>query len=318
MQGPWIPLWPVSASPHADAVDHLYIFLLVVAAFFTVLIFLLILTFSIKYRRSKHPVAEPTKSSIGLELFWTLVPFLITLVMFVWGSKVYMDGETPPQGAENIYVIGKQWMWKIQHGNGRREINELHVPVDTAIKLTLTSQDVIHSFYLPSFRIKQDALPGQYRTIWFQADRPGSYHIFCAEYCGTDHSRMIGSVYVMKRNEYQDWLAGTNDMQPLEAGSKLFTEYDCINCHGTGQRLRCPTLGGLYGTYVKLEDGSSVLFDEDYIRESIIYPNAKIAEGFPAAMPSFKGQLSEEQILDLIAYIKSLSSNATPPDKGAK
>src|SRR5579884_2251631 len=287
MNGPWIPLWPISASGHADAVDDLYVFLIVVSVFFSVLIAALIVGFSVRFRRSKHPVSEQPKSSIGLELFWTLVPFLITMVMFTWGSKVYMDGAIPPQGAENIYVVGKQWMWKIQHPEGRREINELHVPVDTSIKLTLTSQDVIHSFFLPSFRVKQDALPGQYRTIWFRANRTGTYHIFCAEYCGTDHSKMIGSVYVMQRNEYQQWLAGADDMKPVEAGEKLFVKYDCMNCHGTGQRLRCPTLGGLYGTYVQLEDGRRVLFDEDYIRESIIYPGAKIAAGFPNAMPSF-------------------------------
>ena len=314
----WVPLFPVSASPHADAVDHLFWFLITVSGFFIVLIVAFILAFCIRYRRGRHLVAEQTENWIGLELLWTAVPFLITLVMFTWGSKVYMDGETPPKGTQDVYVVGKQWMWKAQHPEGRREIDELHVPVNTAIKISLTSEDVIHSFYIPALRIKQDAIPGEYRTLWFRATRPGTYHLFCAEYCGTNHSRMIGSVFVMEQNEYQAWLAGANDMQPVEAGAKLFVEYDCMNCHGTGQRFRCPTLGGLYGTYVALSDGSNVLFDENYVRESVLDPNAKIAAGFPAAMPTFKGQLTEEQISYLIAYIKSLSPGTTVAETRGK
>jgi cytochrome c oxidase subunit 2 len=314
----WLPLFPVSASSHAEAVDHLYYFLLVVGVFFSLLISVLIITFSVRYRRSRHPFAEQTKDHIGLELTWTLIPFLITLVIFTWSSKVYMDGEVPPKGAQDVYVVGKQWMWKLQHPEGRREINELHVPVNTPIKLTLTSQDVIHSFYIPALRIKQDAIPGQYRTLWFNATRPGTYHLFCAEYCGTNHSKMTGQVYVMQESEYEEWLAGVDDMKPVEAGKKLFEDYDCISCHGTGQRMRCPTLGNLYGTSVTLTDGRQVLFDEQYIRESVLEPNAKVVAGFPAAMPSFKGQLSEDQIMDLIAYIKSLSPAATPADVRGK
>jgi len=311
----WVPLFPVSASAHADAVDHLYFFLILVSGFFTALIFVSILAFSIRYRRSRHPVPRAAPKSIGLELFWTAIPFMITLVMFVWGLKVYMDGETPPHGAQDIYVVGKQWMWKVQHPEGRREMNELHVPVNTPIKLTLTSQDVIHSFYLPVFRMKQDAIPGQYRTLWFQANRTGSYHLFCAEYCGTNHSKMIGQVVVMDEHDYDAWLSGVDNARPVESGAKLFVEYDCVSCHGTGQRVRCPTLGGLFGTYVKLQDGSSVVFDEQYIRESILYPEAKIVAGFPLAMSTFKGQLNEEQIIDLIAYIKSLSPASTSAEK---
>src|SRR5215471_7764759 len=212
--GRWVELFPISASSHANAVDHLLWFLIIVSGFFVVLIAGLIVVFSILYRRGRHPVAKQIKGSFGLELFWTAVPFLISIVMFVWGSKVYMDGETPPQGAQDIYVVGKQWMWKIQHPEGRREIDELHVPRDTAIKITLTSQDVIHSFFIPALRIKQDAVPGEYRTLWFKATRPGTYHLFCAEYCGTNHSKMIGRIIVMPESGYQAWLAGENDMQP--------------------------------------------------------------------------------------------------------
>ena len=303
----WVPLFPISASQHADQVDHLLYFLVVVCGFFALLIFVLIITFSVRYRRSRHPVPQPTKVSTGLELFWTAVPFLITLVMFIWGAQVYMDGETPPRGAQDMYVVGKQWMWKIQHPEGRREINELHVPENTPIKLTLTSQDVIHSFYLPALRVKQDAVPGEYRTLWFKATRPGTYHLFCAEYCGTNHSKMIGRIIVMPESEYQAWLAGENGTQPVEAGAKLFVEYDCISCHGTGQRARAPALGGLYGTHVQLEDGRRVLFDENYIRAQLLDPAAWRVADFAPDMPLFKGQLTEEQIIDLIAYIKSLT-----------
>ncbi|HEX4999585.1 MAG TPA: c-type cytochrome, partial [Terriglobia bacterium] len=195
------------------------------------------------------------------------------------------------------------------------EINELHVPVNRNIKLTLTSQDVIHSFFVPAFRIKQDAVPGQYRTMWFRPTQPGTYHLFCAEYCGTNHSRMIGSVVVLEESEYERWLAGANNLDPVEAGKDLFTDFDCVSCHGTGKRARGPTLGNLFGTRVALEGGGSALFDEAYIRESILEPNKKIAAGFEPVMPSFRGQLSEEQILDLIAYIRSLSPRPSISEK---
>jgi cytochrome c oxidase subunit 2 len=299
-------------------VDHLLYFLLVVCGFFALLIFVLIITFSIRYRRSRHPVAAATQSSTALELFWAGVPFLITLVMFTWGSKVYMDGETPPRGAQDIYVVGKQWMWKVQHPEGRREINELHVPENTAIKMTLASEDVIHSFYIPAFRIKQDVVPGEYRTLWFQATKPGTYHLFCAEYCGTNHSKMIGSVVVMRASEYQSWLAGANDLRPVEAGAKLFVEYDCVNCHGSGKRARGPTLGGLYGSDVQLADGRRVLFDEDYIRAKLLDPEPRRVAGFDPVMPGFKGQLTEEQIIYLIAYVKSLTPGVTSAETRQK
>jgi cytochrome c oxidase subunit 2 len=296
-------------------VDHLYFFLLIVSTFFTVGIFLVILFFCVRYRRSKHPIAEQTQEHPGLEILWTAIPMMLTFVMFVWGANIYIDGNTPPADAENIFVVGKQWMWKVQHLEGRREINELHIPVNKSIKLTLTSEDVIHSFYVPEFRVKQDAVPGTYRTLWFQPDRTGTFHLFCAEFCGTDHSKMIGRIIVMEPGEYEAWLAGANDLQPVQAGEKLFTQFDCVNCHGTGARQRCPPLGGLFGTYVPLADGTRVLFDEGYIRESILDPNAKIAAGYKPIMPTFKGQLTEEQIIDLIQYLKSLSLVKVAPEK---
>ena len=198
-------------------------------------------------------------------------------------------------------------MWKVQHPNGRREINELHVPVGRAVKLTLASQDVVHSFYIPAFRVKQDAIPGQYRTMWFEASKPGEYHLFCAEYCGTNHSHMIGRIVVMEDIDYQKWLGGYTEQTPVEEGRDLFVQFDCVSCHGTGSRQRCPPLGNLYGKQEQLENGQTVLADEGYIRESILDPKAKIVRGYQPVMPNFQGQLTEEQILALIAYIKSLA-----------
>ena len=232
---------------------------------------------------------------------------ILVTVMFLWGADLFLEQSIPPQGAEEVYVVGKQWMWKVQHSNGRREINELHVPVGRAVKLTVASQDVIHSFFIPAFRVKQDVVPGQYRTMWFQATKPGQYHLFCAEYCGTDHSKMIGRVVVMQDLDYQTWLGGYTAESPVQAGEKLFTQFDCVNCHESGRRQRCPTLGGLYGTQVPLVSGGTVLFDEAYIRESILDPRAKVAAGYEPVMPTYRNQVTEEQMLALIAYIKSLS-----------
>ena len=310
------PLFPDVASTVASGVDYLYFFLTAVSAFFTALIFVLILYFAVKYRRGPGRRAEQLPADqehrgIPLEIAWTVVPFVITLVMFTWGSSLYIANSRVPDQAMNIYVVGRQWMWKIQHPNGRREINELHVPIGQPVKLTLASQDVIHSFYIPAFRVKQDVVPGRYVTMWFQPTRAGEYHLFCAEYCGTYHSGMIGRVVVMQPEEFQKWLGGVTEESPVQTGEKLFTDFNCVNCHATGARQRCPQLGGLYGSDVQLEGGGTAKFDEAYIRESIINPTAKIVRGYPAVMPTYRGQISEEQLLDLAAYIKSLT-----PEKG--
>jgi cytochrome c oxidase subunit 2 len=244
---------------------------------------------------------------MGLELLWTAIPTILVLVIFVWGAALFLAETVPPKGAQDIFVVGRQWMWKVQHPNGRREINELHVPVGRAVKLTLASQDVVHSFYIPAFRVKQDAIPGQYRTMWFEASKPGEYHLFCAEYCGTNHSRMIGRIVVMEDIDYQKWLGGYTAETPAEEGRNLFVQFDCESCHGTGSRQRCPPLGNIYGKQEQLANGQSVLVDEAYIRESILDPKAKIVRGFDPVMPSFRGQVTEEQILALIAYVKSLA-----------
>jgi cytochrome c oxidase subunit 2 len=308
-------LFPEQASTFAPKLDRLYWFLIGVSGFFSVLIIALLLFFAVKYRRRPNVLPERTKQSLGLELLWTAIPLMLVMVMFVWGADLFLDESIPPRGAEEIYVVGKQWMWKAQHSNGRREINELHIPVGRAVKVTLASQDVIHSFFIPAFRVKQDAVPGQYRTMWFEPSKPGEYHLFCAEYCGTDHSKMIGRIVVMEDTAYQTWLGGYTEETPVQAGEKLFTQFDCVNCHASGRRQRCPNLTGLYGTVVPLAGGGSALFDEAYIRESILDPKAKIAAGFEPQMPTFRGQVSEEQMLALIAYIKSLSPNQAVPQR---
>ena len=305
------PLFPEIASTIAGGVDLLYFFLTGVTAFFSILIFGLIFYFAVKYRRRPdQPPREPMEATplhYGLEIVWSVVPFVITLVMFTWGARLYVANSRVPDQAMDVYVVGRQWMWKVQHPNGRSEINELHVPLGQPVKLTMASQDVIHSFYIPAFRVKQDVVPGRLVTMWFQPTRAGEYHLFCAEYCGTYHSGMVGRVVVMQPEDFQKWLGGVTEESPVQTGEKLFSTFDCVNCHATGARQRGPQLGGLYGTEVMLQDGSTVKFDENYIRESIINPNAKVVRGYAAVMPTFRGQISEEQILALIAYIRSLT-----------
>jgi cytochrome c oxidase subunit II len=310
-----LPLFPQAASTIAHDVDLLYGFLISLTAVLSVGIFVGIFYFAVKYRqRATAPVGDEAQKSgeqhVFLELVWTIIPIGINVFIFAWGASLFIHNSKPPDTAQDIYVVGRQWMWKIQHPEGRREINELHIPVGQPVKLTMASQDVIHSFYIPAFRLKQDVLPGRYTTMWFEATEPGEYHLFCAEYCGTQHSGMIGRVVVMEPNDYQDWLGGVQDESPVDAGEKLFTQFNCVNCHATAERQRCPQLGGLYGKEVALAGGDKVTFDESYIRESIIDPNAKVSAGYQPLMPTYRGQITEEQIIQLISYIKSLSPEA--------
>ena len=304
------PLWPHAASAGAQNVDALFIFLLAVTGTVTLFIFILMFVFAIKYRHTKHQ-AEQIEGSTPLELMWTLVPMGIFMIFFVWGASIYFAEATPPKDSMEIFVVGKQWMWKIQHPDGVREIDELHVPVNRDIRLTMISQDVVHSFYLPEFRIKQDVLPGRYTTTWFRATKPGRYHLFCAEYCGTMHSGMIGQVIVMEPAEYQAWLQGGGGEGSLASvGQKLFQQYGCTSCHRFDTQGRGPNMQGVYGKPVLLDDGRTVVADESYIRESILNPGAKIVAGFKPIMPTFQGILNEEQALALISYIKSISTPA--------
>ncbi len=314
-----IPLFPEQASTIAPRVDNLYFFMVAVSAFFAVLVTVLVIVFAIKYRR-RHAdeVGAPIHGSLALELVWTGIPFIIAMVMFVWGASVYFAIARPPAETLDIYAVGKQWMWKFQHRGGQREINELHVPANTPIRIIVTSEDVLHSLYLPVFRVKMDAIPGRYTQLWFNATKPGRYHLFCAEYCGTKHSGMIGSVVVMEPDEYQAWQSGGPAEATLaQQGEKLFTDLVCITCHAAGSGQRGPELAGVFGSTVRLANGERVVADAEYIRESILNPAARIVEGYAPIMPTFQGQVSEEQLLALTEYIKSLSTpGGTAPAGG--
>jgi cytochrome c oxidase subunit 2 len=308
MQG--IPIQPDQASTIARSVDHLYFFITVITLFFTILIFLTIFYFMIKYRR-RSPDERPKaiEGSLPLEVLWTVIPTLIVAAMFVWASSLYFQNSEAPPGSMEIFVTGKQWMWKVEHPEGQREINELHVPLGRPVKLTMTSEDVIHDFFVPAFRVKKDVLPGRYTSMWFEPTKLGTFHIFCAQYCGAFHAGMIGSVIVVDPDEYERWLLGGVQGETMEAaGERLFKEKGCAACHladGTGPG---PSLLGVYGSTVQLSNGQSVTADDAYVRESILSPAAKIVKGYQPVMPSFQGQLTEEQLLDLIAYIRSLGN----------
>ncbi|MGB8475880.1 MAG: cytochrome c oxidase subunit II [Candidatus Acidiferrum sp.] len=314
-----LPIYPQEASNFAPRVDSLMTFMILVSAFFIVVISAAIIFFVFKYRRkSEKAIGVPIHGDMRLELTWIVIPFILSMVMFGWGAVVYVNFRQPPHDALNIYVVGKQWMWKIQQPNGRKEINELHVPVGRDIKLILASEDVIHDFYVPAFRVKMDVVPGHYNTLWFRPTKPGRYHFFCSQYCGTNHALMGGWVTVMEPDDYAAWLASTAEVQvnPILAGEKLFSEKSCSMCHVANGTGRAPSLDGFYGGKVRLADGSTVTAGDAYIRESLLLPNAKIVAGFVPVMPSYQGELTEDQILSLIAYIKSLQSQP-PPAKGA-
>src|SRR5437773_2836144 len=304
------PLFPERASTMAYRVDALYFFLLAVGIFFSLLIAGLIVIFAVRYRRrTADAVGERIHGNLTLELAWTGIPFVITMVIFVWGTSVYFAMARPPDETLNIYVVGKQWMWKFQHLDGQREINELHVPVGRDIKLITTSEDVIHDFFVPAFRVKADVIPGRYVTIWFHPTKPGRYHLFCAEYCGTRHSGMTGDVIVMEPSEFQTWLSGGAPEGSLaSAGAKLFADLACNTCHRPDAQGRGPVLDGLFGKTQSLQSGETATVDEAYVRESILNPSAKITAGFQPIMPTFQGIVSEEQLLALIEYVKSLAT----------
>ena len=315
-----LPLVPQQASVQAGQVDAIFFFMVAVTAFFSLLIAGLIVYFAAKYRRrDDNEVGASTHGSLALEILWSVIPLGIAMVMFAWGAKVFFDLYRPPVGAMEILVVGKQWMWKVQHMNGQREINELHVPIGRPVKLVMGSEDVIHSFYVPAFRVKADVIPGRSNVLWFTASKPGRYHLFCAEYCGTKHSGMIGSVVALEPADFQAWLSGGRTADsPVAAGAKLFTDLACVTCHqGSGGLQRGPTLAGLYGRQVQLAGGGSVLADDAYLRESIVRPQAKVVAGFQPLMPTFQGLISEEQLLQLIAYIRSLGPPAPPLEAAA-
>ena len=308
-----IPIFPPQASSFAADVDKLYFLILGVTSFFAIAVVIFVAIFAIKYQdHTGTQVGAPIHGSIPLELAWSFIPFVIAIGIFAYATIVYFELVRPPAETLQVYSTGKRWMWRFQHLNGRAEINELHVPKGRPVKVTFTSEDVLHSLYFPSFRVKADAIPGRYSEIWFEPTQTGDFHMFCAEYCGTSHSGMIGRVVVMEPRDYQAWLSGS-DGQPLAVrGQQLFNQLACVTCHlndGTG---RGPSLAGVPGSKVELANGTGVVADDGYIRESILTPQAKLVSGFQPVMPTFQGLVNEEGVMSLIEYIKSLPPRAVP------
>ncbi len=325
------PLFPEQASTFAGQVDLLYWVLIGLSLIFGGVLPFIILYLMVRYHRSNQRVDRTNQvhSNLPLELTWSIIPLFLVMGVFFWGAFLFVQMRTPPARALEVYVIGKQWMWHAQHPNGKRENNELHVPIGRQVKLIMTSQDVIHSFYIPAFRVKQDVLPGRYTTMWFEATREGEYHLFCAEYCGTEHARMGGRVVVMSAAAYEQWLVtpgevilpdgsagsalpvpqpGQDQGDPMAlVGGQLFANLGCASCHRDDGAGAGPSLVNLYGNQERLVDGSSVLVDENYLAESILNPQARVVDGYQPIMPSYDGQLSADQVNQLIAYIKSLS-----------
>ncbi|HYC93571.1 MAG TPA: cytochrome c oxidase subunit II [Thermoanaerobaculia bacterium] len=301
------PLFPEQASSVSPLVDGLYLGLVAITGVVSLLIWIVIFYFAIKYRRRPdNELAQEQEPPAILEMTWTIVPLVIFIGIFIAGAWLFFRINRVPANAIEIYATGRQWMWKFQHPTGQREINTLHVPVNRPVKITMASEDVIHSLWFPAFRVKADVLPNRFRTMWFEATKPGKYHIFCAEYCGTLHSGMIGSVIVMDAVAYQRWLAGGSEGSLASQGEKLFEKYACNTCHTSTSGARGPNLAGLYGKTRQLADGSSVVADENYIRESILNPQAKIAAGFAPVMPTFQGQVSEDDLIRLLAYVRTM------------
>lgn len=304
-------LFPEQASTVAPMVDGVFWELTAISAFFTVLIAVLLMVFAIRYRRRDAKTPEPIEGSLKLELLWTIVPFAISVYIFFRATSVYFAMITPPADSMQVYVVARQWMWKMQHVGGQREINTLHVPVGRAVKLTMTSQDVIHSFFVPAFRVKQDVLPGRYTTMWFKATKPGRYHLFCTEYCGTNHSTMSGEVVVMEPSDFQAWLEAHVDDSLAARGRKLFMKLQCVSCHSADAQARAPVLEEIYGKRIPLASGGEVTVDEAYLRESIVNPRAKIAAGYRPIMPPY--DLDEEELLPLVVFLSNLKRGETPP-----
>ena len=306
------PLWPDQASTVAGPTDTLFIFLCILTGTVSLLTFLTIFYLAIKYRRTpENELAQDIEPPKALEITWIVIPAVIFLGIFVWGAWLFFHVARVPDNALDIYATGKQWMWKFQHPGGQREINTLHVPVNRPVRITMASEDVIHSLFLPAFRVKMDVLPNRYRSMWFQATKTGRFHIFCAEYCGTLHSGMIGWVEVMDASAYQRWLAGGSEGSLASQGEQLFQKYACATCHTNDATGRGPVLQGVYGTPVMLSDNSVVTADDNYIRESILNPTAKVVKGFSPIMPTFQGQVNEDDLIKLLAYVKSLGVQKT-------
>jgi cytochrome c oxidase subunit 2 len=303
-------LFPAEASTIAPWADALYFFLLLITIVGLTLVGTLVFGFAIRYRKERNPVATQIEGSTLLEATWTIIPLALFLICFVWGALLYFRIYNPPPNAMNIYVVGKQWMWKAEHPGGQHEINTLHVPVGQPIQLTMISQDVFHSFSIPDFRIKREVIPGRYSTGWIEATTPGTYHIFCTQYCGTKHSGMIGEVTVLTPEDYKKWTeASTSGMSLAQNGERLFASMGCNACHSGNAAARGPSLAGVYGSKLTLTNGSQVLVNEAYLRDAILNPSQHITAGYAPIMPTYQGQISEEGLIDLVEYLKSLKTN---------
>lgn len=307
-------IFPETASTSAAAFNHLLLFLICICAPVVILVWSMLIGFSIRYRRRPGQEGNPPqmKESHALEWFWTLAPLVIFTFVFLWGAKVYFDMFDAPKDAVPVYVVGKQWMWKIQHVEGQREINTLHVPLGQPIKLLMTSEDVIHDFYIPAFRIHMDVLPDRYTSYWFKATQVGEFHLFCGQYCGPSHSGMVGKIIVMEPADYQRWAARVAEGSLALKGRQVFLKYRCVACHSADHDARAPVLEALYGSRVHLQDGQTVIADENYIRTSILQPSRQIVAGWENIMPSFRNDVNEEEIAALIVYIQSLKPGKTP------
>jgi cytochrome c oxidase subunit 2 len=303
-------LFPPEASKIAPQMDALFFFILLVSLVGLTAVVLLVASFSILYNRQRHPVAVQVEGSTLLEATWTIIPLGLFLMMFVWGALIYFRVYTPPPNAMNIYVVGKQWMWKVEHSGGQHEINALHVPAGRAVQLTIISEDVFHSLSIPAFRIKREAIPGRYTTVWFEATTPGTYHLFCSQYCGTNHSQMTGDVVVMTPEDYRKWLAGSTSGASLaQDGERLFASLSCSACHNARPDARGPSLANVYGSHLTLANGQAITVDEAYLRQAILNPSQHITQGYAPIMPTYQGQVSEEGVIALVEFIKQLDSN---------
>jgi cytochrome c oxidase subunit 2 len=303
-------IFPDEASTIAQQADLLYLFLCAISLVGLVLVGLLVFGFSIRYRRSRSPVATQIEGSVILEATWTLIPLALFMICFVWGALLYFRIYNPPPNSMNIYVVGKQWMWKAEHPSGQHEINSLHVPTGRPVQLTIISQDVFHSFSVPAFRVKREAIPGRYTTVWFNATKPGTYHLFCTQYCGTLHSQMVGEVVVMTPREYEQWAGGsTSGMSLAQNGERLFASLGCASCHTGDAQARGPNLAGVFGTNLAMTNGGAAHVDEAFLREAILDPSSHGVAGYSQIMPTYRGQVSEDGIISLVEYIKGLKTN---------
>lgn len=304
------PLFPPEASKIAPEADALFFFMVLVSLIGLIVVILLVLSFSLLYNKRRHPRAVQIEGSTLLEATWTIIPLGLFLIMFVWGALIYFRVYTPPANAMNIYVVGKQWMWKVEHPGGQHEIDALHVPVGRPIQLTLISQDVFHSFSVPAFRVKREAIPGRYTTVWFQATKVGTYHLFCTQYCGTNHSQMIGDVVVMTADDYRKWLAESTSGDSLaQNGERLFASLSCNACHNPTPEARGPNLTNIYGSQRTLANGQTVTVDDAFLRRAILNPSENVRPGYAPIMPTYQGQISEEGVIALVEFIKNLKSD---------